>query len=199
MIRAALRGRTAIVTGADPGIGAAASRALSRAGASVVLAAYDGQALTTLAADINAAGGHAIAVPMDVTSPVSARRLVEQTLGAFGRLDAAINHAQTRAVSLTLAYQIPAMRRSGGGHIINLAPSTSTQAAMTELTRAAARDHAGSGIRINAVTVGPHGSTEEVADAVVWLCSDDSSLTTGETWHVPSGHLPRRSHPSCDC
>ncbi len=93
MTHGALSGHTVIVTGAGGGIGAAVSCALSRAGASVVLADRDGQALQALVATINSAGGHAIAVPMDVTSSASVRRLVEQTLGAFGRLDAVIELA----------------------------------------------------------------------------------------------------------
>jgi NAD(P)-dependent dehydrogenase (short-subunit alcohol dehydrogenase family) len=102
MTRGALSGRAAIVTGAGRDVGAAASCALSRAGASVVLAARDGQALEELAADISSAGGHAVAVPTDLTNPMSMQRLVEQTLGAFGRLDAAFNNAHVREMSLAM-------------------------------------------------------------------------------------------------
>lgn len=86
-----LTGHTAIVTGAGCGIGAVVSCALSRAGASVVLAGADAQAISALAARINSAGGHAVAVPTDVSNPLSKRRLVEQTLGAFGRVDAVLD------------------------------------------------------------------------------------------------------------
>jgi NAD(P)-dependent dehydrogenase (short-subunit alcohol dehydrogenase family) len=175
MTYAALSDRTAIVTGAGHGVGAAASCALSRAGASVVLAARDGRALEALAADISAAGGHAVAVPTDIANPVSVRRLVEQTLGAFGRLDAAVN---IDGISLAMRYEIPSMRR--GGRIVNLTPT----AAVTELTRTAALDFADSGVRINAVAAGPEASADDVADAVVWLCSDDASLVTGEALYV---------------
>ena len=85
-----LSGRTAMITGASGATGAAAAHALSKAGASVVLAAGDDRAAEALAAEINAAGGQAVTVPTDLTSPVSVRRLVEQTLGAFGRLDVAV-------------------------------------------------------------------------------------------------------------
>ncbi|MEV0381450.1 SDR family oxidoreductase [Nonomuraea sp. NPDC050643] len=183
----ALSGRTVIVAGAGRAIGAAVSWALSRAGARVVLAARDGRAIEELAARIGAAGGHAVAVPTDLADPVSVRRLVEQTLGAFGRLDAAFNHAYTRAVSLAMTYELPSMRP--GGRIVNLAPTAS----VIELTRAAARDRAGSGVRINAVTTGPGGGPEDVAGAVVWLCSDDASLVSGETLTVspaPAGGPP---------
>jgi hypothetical protein len=164
MTRGALSGRTALVTGAGRGAGAAASRALSLSGASVILAARDAHALAVLVAKISAAGGHAVAVPTDLTNPVSVRRLVEQTLGAFGRLDAAFN-AEVPSVSLAMRYEIPPMRRAGGGHIVNLAPTPAT----LELTRAAAVDLTGCGVRIDAVT----GSAAEVAEAVVRLCCSD--------------------------
>lgn len=188
----ALSGRIAIVTGADPGIGAAVSRALSKSGASVVLAGREGPSLAALAADISASGGHAVAVSMDVTNSMSVRRMIEQTLGAFGRLDAAFNHGQAHGVSLAMTYQIPAMLRTGGGRIVNLAPSTGTQAAVIELTRATALQLPDSGLRINALIAQPHAGAEEVADAVVWLCSGDASLVTGDTWHVPD-ECPRLS------
>ncbi|WP_336214555.1 SDR family oxidoreductase [Nonomuraea sp. LPB2021202275-12-8] len=191
-MRGPLSGRTAIVTGAGYAIGAATSCALSDAGASVVLAARDGRALRSLAADIGSAGGHAVAVPTDITNPVSVRRLVEQTLGAFGRLDAAFNHAQVLGVSLAMKYEIPAMRRHGGGRVVNLARAAGTRAAVTELTRAAALDFADSGVRVNAVAAGPHDSAQDVAGAVVWLCSDGASLATGEILCLRTTDLP---HP----
>jgi NAD(P)-dependent dehydrogenase (short-subunit alcohol dehydrogenase family) len=172
MMRGTLSGRTAIVTGAGRGIGDAVSGALSRAGANVVLAGRDGQVLEALAAEINSAGGHAVAVPTELTNPVSVRRLAEQTLGAFGRLDAVVNNAE---VSLAM---IPSMRR--GGRVVNVV--TGDTQAVIELTRTAALDFAGSGVRINAVAAGPHGSAEDVANAVVWLCSDSATLVSGEVF-----------------
>jgi NAD(P)-dependent dehydrogenase (short-subunit alcohol dehydrogenase family) len=121
-----------------------------------------------------------VAVPTDMANPVSVRRLVEQTLGAFGRLDAAFNNARPGEIALAMKYEIPSMHRAGGGCIINLAPTTDTQSAVIELTRTAAADAADSGVRVNAVVAGPHGSAA-AADAVVWLCSDDASFATGET------------------
>jgi NAD(P)-dependent dehydrogenase (short-subunit alcohol dehydrogenase family) len=146
-----LAGRVAIVTGASRGIGAATSRALARAGAAVVVAARNQQALAALAEQITAGGGRALAVPTDVTDPVSVRRLVEQTLGAYGRLDAAVNNAagggrrptplaevsvedydselavSLRGVFLALKYEIPAMLEGGGGSIVNMASTGGLQ------------------------------------------------------------------------
>lgn len=144
-----LEGRVALVTGASRGIGAATARALSDAGAKVVLAARDEKALHALAGDITAAGGTAIAVPTDVRYPEAVRRLVEQALGAFGRLDVAVNNAaggghrpipladvtvgdfdsaiavSLRGVFLAMKYEIPAML-GGGGAIVNMS-STAVQ------------------------------------------------------------------------
>jgi NAD(P)-dependent dehydrogenase (short-subunit alcohol dehydrogenase family) len=224
-VRGPLSGRTAIITGAGRGIGAVVSCALSRAGASVVLAARDDQALEALAADISSAGGHAVAVPTDITNPASVRRLVEQTLGAFGRLDAAFNNATTdaqpptplaelstdgfdtdvcvnlRGVFLAMKYEIPSMLRGGGGCIVNMASSAGVEAVagaggnvasnfgVIGLTRAAALDYADSGLRVNALAAGLFGSHEEVADVIVWLCSDAASFITGETLRLDRGLL----------
>ncbi|MCP2355893.1 NAD(P)-dependent dehydrogenase (short-subunit alcohol dehydrogenase family) [Nonomuraea thailandensis] len=164
-----MSGRTAIVVGAGTGVGAAVSLALSRAGAGVVLAARPDPALTALAAGIVAAGGQAVAAPVDVGDPSAVRRLVERTLGVFGRLDIAFNQVHARALVVAMTYQIAAMRVTGGGHIVNLVPAA--QDGVAELTRTVARAHAGSVVRIDAVSQAPYGSTEEVAAAVVSLCS----------------------------
>jgi NAD(P)-dependent dehydrogenase (short-subunit alcohol dehydrogenase family) len=149
---ALLAGRVAIVTGASRGIGAATAWALARAGASVVLAARSEAALTDLAGQITTAGGRAHAVPTDVSDPPSVRRLVEQTLSAFGRLDAAVNNAaggghlptpladvaiedydsaiaaSLRGVFVSMKYEIPAMLQSGGGSIVNMASTAGLEA-----------------------------------------------------------------------
>lgn len=91
--RPILEGRVAIITGASRGIGAATSRAFAAAGAAVALAARDEAALASLADQLLAGGGRAIAVPTDVADPASVERLVDRTVGAFGRLDLAFNNA----------------------------------------------------------------------------------------------------------
>ncbi len=139
-----LAGKVAIVTGASRGIGAAAARAFAAAGAAVVLAARDEQALAAVAQTIRAAGGQALAVPTDVTDPSSVERLIERTVDAYGRLDAAFNNAggsghlptplaaisiddfdsafrvNVRGVFLCLKYEIPAMIATGAGAIVNM-------------------------------------------------------------------------------
>lgn len=186
MIRGVLSERTAIVTGIGHGPAAAASRALSRAGASVVLASGDLRALDALAAEIAAEGGNAVAVATDLANPVSVRRLVEQTLGAFGHLDAALNSGPSHEIAIAMKYQIPPMWRSGGGRIVNLAPTAAAAPAVIELTRTAAPDFGMSRVRVNAVSPGPGEDAERVAGTIVWLCSDDAAPATGETVRVPA-------------
>jgi len=70
-----LAGRLAVVTGASRGIGAATAAAVAAAGAHVVLAARDGQALDDVAGRIKDAGGQATPVPTDVSDEVAVERL----------------------------------------------------------------------------------------------------------------------------
>ena len=71
-----LEGRRAIITGASRGIGAEIARAMARAGAAVVLAARDAQALARVVEEITDRGGRAIAVPTDVSDPAAVERMV---------------------------------------------------------------------------------------------------------------------------
>ena len=139
-----MQGRVALVAGASKGIGAATAEAFAAAGAAVVLAARDIDALNAVASRIEANGGKALAVRADVSDAESQRSLVDQTLATFGRLDAAFNNAtdgprpapladidpiefdrgiatNIRGTFLGMKYQIPAMLRTGGGAIVNMA------------------------------------------------------------------------------
>jgi NAD(P)-dependent dehydrogenase (short-subunit alcohol dehydrogenase family) len=84
-----LAGRLAVVTGASRGIGAATAVAVAAAGAHVVLAARDPQALDAVAGRIRDAGGQATPVPTDVSDEAAVERLFATVAGA-GRLDALI-------------------------------------------------------------------------------------------------------------
>lgn len=107
-----LEDKVAIVTGAGRGIGAAAARAFAAAGAAVVLAARDQHGLTSVAEEILEVGGSALAVPADVGDPAAVERLVERTLDAYGRLDAAFNNAGDGHVPAPLAEDGCGDRRS---------------------------------------------------------------------------------------
>jgi len=98
-----LEGKVALVMGASRGIGAEIARAYAAAGAGVVLAARDEQALLGVADQIEGAGGHAIAVRADVSSEAEVRAAVHVAVDEFGRLDVATNNAAGGAPPTPLA------------------------------------------------------------------------------------------------
>src|SRR5919206_4437439 len=134
-----MHGRVALVVGASKGIGAATAEAFAAAGAAVVLAARDAPALASVADGIERRGGRALVVRTDVTDVDSVRHLVDRTVAAFGRLDAAFNNAtdgprpapladidpaefdrgistNVRGTFLGMKFQIPAMLGNGNGN-----------------------------------------------------------------------------------
>jgi len=141
--RGPLSGKVVIVTGASRGIGAAASVALARAGASVMLTARDGALAGRVAGDISAGGGQAAARGCDVSDYRAVMHLVAETRQRFGRLDALINNAgviepistiadgdpgewaRNVQINLVGAYHairavLPPMVEAGGGTIVNI-------------------------------------------------------------------------------
>lgn len=88
-----LTGQVAIVTGGPGLLGKEFCRTLAEAGASVVVADLNAQAVNTLTAAMIQAGYHALGVATDITQPESVRALVDETLATFGRLDILVNSA----------------------------------------------------------------------------------------------------------
>ena len=137
-----LAGRLAVVTGASRGIGAATAAAVAAAGAHVVLAARDRQALDGVAGRIKDAGGHATPVPTDVSDEAAVERLFAEAAGV-GQLSVLVCAAavltrapfvettstmwhETLGVNLTGTFlccraAFTAMVPAGEGRIVNIA------------------------------------------------------------------------------
>lgn len=88
-----LAGETALVTGASSGLGRHFARVLTRAGARIVLAARRIDRLEALRSEIEAAGGSAVAVAMDVTDPGSVKAAFAAAEAALGPATVVINNA----------------------------------------------------------------------------------------------------------
>ena len=88
-----LDGTTAIVTGANRGIGLGIARAFAREGASLVLAARDAELLNAVAVDLRELGSEVEVVPTDVTVEAAVDELIARTIDRFGHLDVLVNNA----------------------------------------------------------------------------------------------------------
>lgn len=91
--RFSMEGRVAVITGGGTGIGRASALVLAEHGADVVLAGRRAEPLKETAAEVEALGRRALAVPTDVTKADDCQALVDATLAEFGRLDVLLNNA----------------------------------------------------------------------------------------------------------
>src|SRR5450755_3287308 len=101
-----LKDKVALVTGASQGIGRATSLALAEAGAKVAIAARNTEKLSSLAAEVAAAGGEALSVPMDVADPAQVKTGFQQLLAEFGKLDILVNNAAITRDTLALRMKL---------------------------------------------------------------------------------------------
>ncbi len=192
MSRPRLEDKVAVITGAAGGIGRATALRFAEEGAVVVAADATEAANDETAAIVVAAGGRAAAIRVDVASADDVAAMVAFAEEQFGRLDVLFNNAgimmssdadaigtdeatmdktfavNIKGVLLGCKFGIPAMRRSGGGSIINTASFVATMGAATPqvaytaskgavlaLTRELAVVHAREGIRVNSLSPGP--------------------------------------------
>jgi len=101
-----LKDKVALVTGASQGIGRATSLALAGSGARVAVAARSTDKLASLVKEIEAAGGEALAVPMDVADASQVKTGFQQVLANFGKLDILVNNAAITRDTLALRMKL---------------------------------------------------------------------------------------------
>ncbi|MBS4728162.1 SDR family NAD(P)-dependent oxidoreductase [Mycobacterium sp. SM1] len=142
-LRAAVSGKTALVTGASYGVGEATARKLAAAGAAVLVTARSADRLDDLVASITAGGGQAVAYPADLTDEAAVAALT-QRITEHGPPDIVVSNAgKSLRRSLHRQYHrpqdfqrtieinylgpirlllglLPAMRARGGGHVVNV-------------------------------------------------------------------------------
>jgi NAD(P)-dependent dehydrogenase (short-subunit alcohol dehydrogenase family) len=245
--------KVALVTGAASGIGRSVAELFADRGAAVIVSDIDVEGGKETVDLIQSRQGEAIFIKTDVSSPADCERMVQKTMETYGRLNCACNNAGIpgeqnliadysiegwqKLISVNLSgvfycmkYEIPAMLKSGGGSIVNVAsilgrvafagaPAyVSAKHGVLGLTETAALDYGSQGIRVNAVgpgfirtpmisdvtndpemeellismhPIGRLGNPEEVAELVIWLCSEKASFITGGYYPIDGGYLAR--------
>jgi NAD(P)-dependent dehydrogenase (short-subunit alcohol dehydrogenase family) len=180
-----LQDKVAIITGGGTGIGRAIALAFGREGAKVVLAGRRVDKLEAAANEVRKAGAQALVVTCDVTSADQTQALVQKAEKAFDHVNILVNNAGTLSVStvesipedewdslmntnlkgpyLMSRAALPALRRAGGGSIVNIgsvlglvavkdrAAYCASKGGITMLTKAMALDHAAENIRVNCI------------------------------------------------
>lgn len=246
-----LKDKVALITGAGSGIGRASALLFAGEGAKVVVADINDAAGAETVERIEATGGHAIFVHADVSRAADCEAMIRAAEQTFGQLNALFNNAgishakdddalntgedvwdltfriNVKGVFLGCKYGIPALRRAGGGSIINTASFvallgaatpqlayTASKGAVLSMSRELAVIHARENIRVNALCPGPlrtellmkylnteakkqrrlmhipmgrFGEAKEIAQAALYLASDESSFVTGTEFLVDGG------------
>ena len=246
-----LKEKVAIITGASSGIGREAALLFAKEGAKIVVVDVNDTDGKKTATTINEAKGKAVYLHADVSKSSDCENMVYTAETIFGKLDVLFNNAgimhsedgdavstedevwdltmniNLKGVFLGCKYGIPALRRAGGGSIINTASFvavlgaatpqlayTASKGGVLAMTRELSVIHARENIRVNALCPGPlhtellmkfldteekkqrrlvhipmgrFGYAKEMAEAALYLASEESSYVTGATFAVDGG------------
>ena len=247
-----LKDKVAIVTGAASGLGKAQALLLAREGAKIVGADINEVEGIRVVGEIRSEGGRAIFIKHDVTCEKDWIELMDKTLADFGRLDVLVNNAgifiaksiedttledwrrvnsvNMEGVFLGTKYAIGAMKKSGGGSIINMSSIAglvatpigssyiASKGGVRLFTKAAALECSKAGhnynIRVNSIhpgiietqmsktvlgdntlkeilenrnPIGRIGEPIDIANAVLYLASDESKFVTGAELIIDGG------------
>ena len=245
-----LEGKVALISGGARGMGEEEAKLFAREGAKVVLGDVLDETGQEVAAAIKATGREAIYRSLDVTNEADWASAVEAAESEWGRMDILVNNAgvttyskgdqdsledfdrcheiNSRGTYLGVRASIPAMRRAGGGSIVNIssisglvgqrhvhAGYNASKGAVHIMSKSLAVQHAAAGIRVNSVHPGPiktdmtreswtdpetkgrtervvplgrYGQPVDVANAVLFLASDEAAYITGAEIVVDGGY-----------
>lgn len=215
-----LDGKVALITGGASGMGMVASRLFAAEGAKVVVTDVSDEAGEGIADGIRSDGADATYVHADVSNEDEARAMVEAAVSAYGGLHVLYNNAgvmladdgsvlstdgsiwdttlaiNVKGVAHGCKYGIPAMIRSGGGSIVNVASFvawmgaatsqtayTASKGAVLAMTREIAVEYAREGVRCNALCPGPI-DTPMLAELLA-----DPARRQRRFVHIPMGRL----------
>jgi cyclopentanol dehydrogenase len=217
--RGKLDGKVALISGGARGMGAAEAQAFAQEGARVVFGDVRDDEGRKVEAAVRAAGGDVIYVHLDVADETDWRQAVRLAEDRHGKLDVLVNNAgiviprvpieertveewdrvmavNARGVFLGTKHAIPAMRRAGGGSIVNISSVAgigqslhqepayaASKGAVRIFTKVTASQHAGDGIRCNSVHPGPV-DTEMIRSAM-----RDPEALRRRLLRVPLGRL----------
>lgn len=246
-----LKDKVALITGAASGIGRQSALLFAREGAALVIVDVNDASGSKVVREIEDLGGRAAYCHADVSSASDCERMIADAERRFGKLDVLFNNAgimhskdddaistgediwdltldvNAKGVFLGCKYGIAALRRAGGGSVINTASFvaklgaataqiayTASKGAVLAMTRELAVVHARENIRVNALCPGPlrtdllmnyldteakrqrrlvhvpmgrFGEAQEIAQAALYLASDESSYVTGAEFMVDGG------------
>ncbi len=209
-----LDGKVALISGGAKGQGAAETRLFVREGAKVVFGDIQDDDGKKVEAEIRAAGGDATYVHLNVTREADWQAAVNTAVERYGKLDVLVNNAgillratieatteadwdrimavNAKGVFLGTKCALPAMRKAGGGSIVNISSTaglvgspgqtaayTATKGAVRLFTKATAIQHARENIRCNSVHPGPI-ATDMIKDM----------LTSPAAWEQRLRRLP---------
>ena len=251
-----LEGKVAMITGGASGLGRATAIRFAAEGAKVAVIDIDEPGGQSTVAAIGEAGGDAVFHQADLSTAEGAKAAVDATVQRFGALHLLFNNAgvggreankgidtvseeewdyvlgiNLKGVFLCAKYAVAAMKKSGGGAIVNTAsiagivglrahPYGASKGGVVMLTKTMALELSQQGIRVNAVApgfintplmrgerrgaspeqskavvehwgnetpMGHIGEPEDIANAVLYLCSDEARFVTGHTLVVDGG------------